>query len=439
MPQAPGSTLRHRPFRTSGSRPAFQRPVAGSGAEPRPRRSPRLRLALLAAAVAALACERGGPRPRAADAAEPLRSGLWVLAEGTWRPLEDPGRLARLVEDARRIGASDLFVQVYRGGRAWFPSGRADDAPSRALPRVDGLHPLHALLDRAHAAGLRVHAWVNLLYLGTRPSPRVVERLGREAFLVDDRGRSLLDYPGGDVPPPDRRWVRLGTPGRWLDPAHPAVREHLVGVVADLARFAPGLDGIHLDYVRYPLPLPFSPGSRFGVGLDFGYGPAARAAFERWAGRPFARGDAWDAFRRERVSELVRAVRAAIPRRWMLSAAVLAYPDRAYLSAYQDWRTWVRAGLLDVAVPMAYTRDDRLLGHLVRGALAAGGPERVWIGLGAWLHADAPERILVQRALARAAGARTLVYFSYDALADRPRALAALAPPPAGRREGPSP
>ena len=43
------------------------------------------------------------------------------------------------------------------------------------------------------------------------------------------------------------------TPGSaptWLDPQHPANREQLLNTVATLAQL--GVDGIHLDYIRYP-------------------------------------------------------------------------------------------------------------------------------------------------------------------------------------------
>ena len=48
--------------------------------------------------------------------------GLWVLAEGSQRVLEHPERVALLLADAKALGVTDLFLQVHRGGRAWFAS-----------------------------------------------------------------------------------------------------------------------------------------------------------------------------------------------------------------------------------------------------------------------------------------------------------------------------
>ena len=379
---------------------------------------------LSAVALLVVACSRGAepPRPRLA---------LWVLAEGSERALESAEKRAALIERAQRIGATDLFVQVHRAGRSWFESSHADDTPWRALRAraPDGPDPLNDLITRAHAAKLRVHAWFNCLALADNRDAPIIARVGREAVQVDRKGRSLLDYPRGNVPAPDRTYLELETPGLWLDPAVPGVVEQLEATVDDLVRAAPTLDGLHLDYIRYPYALPMTPGSRFPLGLDFGYGDTARARFATESGAAFSPGDAWDAFRRERVGELVARLHARIPKTWQMSAAVLAYADRAYLTSFQDWRRWLDEGALDFAVAMAYSRDERLfryLAHSLHGGVAGA---RVWLGIGAWLQVDDPARLSSQVALAREVTPPGIALFSYDALAEKPGAIEALAQP----------
>jgi uncharacterized lipoprotein YddW (UPF0748 family) len=369
----------------------------------------------------------------------PARRGLWVLAEGSQRVLEHPDRLPALLEDARRLGATDLLVQVYRGGRAWYDSQLADASPYQALVRASGRDGFAELLARAHEAGLRVHAWVNVLSLaGNREAP-LLRALGRGVVAVDRLGRSLLDYPGLDVPLPERRWVRLGTPAVWLDPGAPGLADHLARIFAELPTRYPALDGLHLDYIRYPDVLPFSPGSRFAVGLDFGYGEASRARFRAETGleAPFAdaapNANRWDAWRRERVTEVVRRVREAaraVSPELALSAAVWAWSERAYLALGQDWQGWLEEGLLEFAVPMAYTQDDRLLRYQAQGFAASPVGDRIWIGLGSWLFAKHPERALEQLRIAREAGAAGDSLFSWDALAEAPALRDALANAP---------
>ena len=206
----------------------------------------------------------GTAQPKPAPPTKTPRA-LWVLCEGSRRVLEDPARVRLLIEHARALGASDLFVQVYRGGRAWYNASLADATPYRELLAKTGTDTLAQLLELAHASGLRVHAWVNVLSLSSNRDALLLRHLGREAVQTDRRGRSLLDFPDLVVPPPDGAWYRMGTPAIYLDPGAPGVSDWLAAIFAELVLRYPALDGLHLDYVRHPDVLPFIPGSGFGV------------------------------------------------------------------------------------------------------------------------------------------------------------------------------
>jgi uncharacterized lipoprotein YddW (UPF0748 family) len=404
---------------------------------------------------AAAAQEPLPPSPPAAAPPRPRR-GLWVLCEGSQRVLEHAERLPLLLEDARALGVTDLFVQVYRGGRAWFDSSLADAAPYAATWRVPGpgatrRDALSVLIAEARARGLRVHAWVNVLSLADHRGAPLLAALGPGAAMVDQHGRSVLDYPGFEVPEPDRRWYRMGTPQLWVDPAAPGVAERIVATFAELVGRYPELDGLHLDYIRYPDTLPFSPGTRFGVGLSFGHGEASRARFRAETGleAPFgaslANGDRFDDWRRGQVGGLVLRIRdaARASRPGLeLSAAVWGDPSRAYLSIFQDWRGWLSDGLLDFAVPMLYSRDDRWLGQSVEALAGLADAGRIWVGLGAWLFAAEPGRAVAQLEGVVARGRLGTSLFSWDSIRDEEplrAALAAAASEAAGlaRRPGP--
>ena len=388
--------------------------------------------------------QAGGSGCLAEAAPAPPRGevGLWVPAEGQNATLDDPKRILALAERARASGVTDLYVQVYRSGRAWFPTSLADDSPSRRA----GREPLAYLLELASAPGgggrpIRVHAWINAFALARNREAPLLRELGPEAVLRDLHGRSLLDYPPGGRP----SWASgftLGTPGIYLDPGHPGVRRRLADIASELARRYPGLAGVHLDYIRYPYALPISPGSRFAPRLDFGYGrvPAERfraeTGFAAPAGgvqRSTAEHQAWDDWRRRQVTETVREVDRALRARHpglLLSAAVLPWGDRAYLSAFQDWRGWLEKGLLDKAVLMNYTRDEILAHRISRSASAWRLPAeeengrrkgRVLIGLGAYLFGEDPEPLWRQWRGALRSGADGVVVFSYDAMLRRGR------------------
>ncbi len=274
---------------------------------------------------------------------------------------------------------------------------------------------------------------MNVLSLSHNREAPILAELGSAAVHVDRKGRSILDYPEGyDLPEPDRGWLRAGTPGIYLDPAAPGVAEKLVATFEELVRNYPALDGLHLDYIRHPGVLPFVPGSRFGVGLDYGYGEASRKRFQRETGvpGPYANDAApdgarlrnttrWDDWRRDKVTELVErigAATAALQPELRLSAAVIAYVDRAYLSLAQDWRRWIDDSLIDFAVPMIYTKDDRLFGYQIDALGHDARAERIWAGIGVWLFDSRPQRAARQVALAQGAKLAGDVLFSYDAI-----------------------
>src|SRR5690606_3152397 len=81
------------------------------------------------AARAGTAAEAAASAASQATRPPPPIRGLWVLAEGGVRVLDDPARIEPLLARAARLGVTDLFVQVYRGGRAFYP---ADPAVERA-------------------------------------------------------------------------------------------------------------------------------------------------------------------------------------------------------------------------------------------------------------------------------------------------------------------
>jgi uncharacterized lipoprotein YddW (UPF0748 family) len=321
--------------------------------------------------------------------------------------LENRLRLELLLEDARRLGVTDLFVQVYRGGRAWFDSSLADPEPYastwRAGEDIAG-DAFSVLIERAHAQGLRIHAWVNVLSLSSNADAPILRDLGPAAAAVDQKGRSILDYPRFEVPEPDRRYYRMGTPALWLDPAAPGVSDRLAATFAELLERYPSLDGLHLDYIRYPDALPFSPATRFGVGLSFGFGEASRRRFEAETGlrAPFG----------SSIGDAARSMRPEVA----VSAAVLADVERAYLVDFQDWIGWLDEGLLDFAVPMLYTRDQRLLEYGVEEMAGLAARRAIWIGLGSWLFSASPEWAVEQlRKVAEHERLGTAL-FSWDAI-----------------------
>jgi uncharacterized lipoprotein YddW (UPF0748 family) len=308
------------------------------------------------------------------------------------------------------------FVQVRGRGDAFYTSRVVERSPLLANqpPRFD---PLARLVDRARSRGLEVHAWINVLltaHFGFALSPGHVLRLHPEWVMVPKAAAKA----GLEARPQDL--IRLvgraarsdpDVEGYYISPSAPEVAAHLEEVVRELVQ-SYALDGLHLDFVRYPGP-------------DYDYSRAALQGFRKTSG---GRGDllsgpardpqAWDAYRRQNLTSLVArltTVARGVKPGLRVSAAVAPDEAQAVSQRFQDWPKWLADGLLDAICPMAYTPDSRVFRVQIERAVARTRPKlAVWAGIGAYrLTLDGTvEKIR----LARQAGAVGIVVFSHESL-----------------------
>jgi len=367
-----------------------------------------------------LACLPFSPAFSAPLPPMPEARALWVECEGSQETMSSRKKIDDLVARAKAGGFNVLFVQVYRHDRAWFNSSYADATPYRLALKKEKIDPLAYVLTRAHQEGLEVHAWVNVFRIGKNLQTPVLRRLGKSALTADGKGRSILRYHPADLP----------DGGYWLEPADKSVRSHLCRLIEELLRRYPSLDGLQLDFIRYPYSSPTA-GSLWAQRKDFGYGKAAVERYKAETGvNPLtmeltrASCQKWDDWRRRQVTDTVMDIAATVKKvkpALKFSADAVAYLDRAYLSAFQDWRSWLETGLVDFIAVMNYSTDSRLARYLTRASTAARGRRQVYIGLGAYLLLDRPEALVDQIEDCRSAGANGIALFSYDAMLTAPR------------------
>ncbi|MFH1039234.1 MAG: family 10 glycosylhydrolase [PVC group bacterium] len=345
--------------------------------------------------------------------------GVWVECEGSQETLSTRAKIDQMIRRAADAGFNEIFVQVYRHDRAWFNSRYADTAPYRDILKREKIDPLAYLIGRAHQSGLKVHAWLNMFRIGKDRNAPILRRFGTDVVTRDGKGVSLLDCKPPNLP----------DGGYWLDPGDEKVVLYLKNIVSEVIRKYPGLDGIHLDFVRYPFNSPYA-GSLWANRNDLGYGRESMRRFREWKGldpltMELTRSNclAWDNWRRHQVNTFVESA-SALTRRLnpglVFSVAVVAWADRAYLSAFQDWRCWLDEGSVDVVAPMNYGTDSRLARYLTWGAVSACGKRQVYVGLGQYLLENNPAALLRQMSDVRASGAAGIMLFSYDSMCKTP-------------------
>ncbi len=160
-----------------------------------------------------------------------------------------------------------------------------------------------------------------------------------------------------------------------VNPCLPEVRHYLVEVMRDLVgRYS--IDGLHLDYMRFPNEAPAIPE---GSGIDYPRDKQTLSLFRGETGHtPDEDPAAWEAWRTECVTNLLRDIRRTVRQTRPsveLSCAVGPVPEKA-LHHFQDVKTWLADDLVDVVYPMNYTRDPKVYAERVAAwrALADGRP-----------------------------------------------------------------
>ena len=224
-----------------------------------------------------------------------------------------------------RLRPDTLRLLADRGINTLFENllSLADD-----LPRSP---PLQTRIARAaqsaHDAHLSLHVWLPCWNLDGAPPERIAAFRAQKRLLPGPNGNDL----------------------NWLNPQHPDNQHLLLETVATLAKL--GVDGIHLDYIRYPAPPDPSQIATLRDDLSTLVANASRAAREA---HPSIR----------------------------LSAAVYPTPSAAAELA-QDWPHWLRDGLLDFASPMLYLPDASRFAHQLDLCLAAApSPSLLLPGIG---------------------------------------------------------
>lgn len=295
------------------------------------------------------------PRPAAPTqptAPDPVTvRGLWVDAFGPG--LKTRAQVTQMVDEAVELGVNTLFVQAIRRGDCLCMKSGLPLATDADLEK--NFDPLAIAVRLGHARGLRVIAWASVTGVANTAAPNTSPLHVMRTHGPDSGKASWLARR------PDGTWQE-GSDG-WLDAGIPQAADFMVNSVVNLVRNY-DVDGVQLDRIRYP------------DGGAWGYDPktVARYAAETGAkGTPIPGDPAWQAWKREQVTALVRRialeVKSVRPTAWMSAATITYGPapritdpsafrrSRPYTDVLQDWPTWVREGLIDLNVPMNYKRD----------------------------------------------------------------------------------
>ncbi|MDD5115775.1 MAG: family 10 glycosylhydrolase [Candidatus Omnitrophica bacterium] len=362
--------------------------------------------------------------PFCARAQEEPARGVWISVFSARDVLYSKEDVDKLITRCKKAKINEIYLQFFQSGNAYYDSKVCDKKKYDEMVKAAGMDTLDLLLREAQENKIKVFAWVNVLSLGRNDQADILKKYGNSILTLDQYKRTSRIESKTEL---DKYYLRENQ--IFLEPGDPRITEYMLTVINEIVNRYPLISGVHLDYIRYPSPVPFIPGSRFKkFGLTYGYGPENLRRFTEKTGinplQTLNNEDeylAWDNWKRQQVTELVRKISSLVKLKSAdleISCAVIPLTERAYANAFQDWSDWLEEGIVDYVVLMSYTKDNQFIKEVIKSALGNRGKGRIYAGIGLFLMKNIPDLFFNQYRIVTDLSVDGIVFFSIDDLDD---------------------
>ena len=228
------------------------------------------------------------------------------------------GELRHILDQLQAVGINTVLLQTRIRGTVIYPSRIEpwDGCLSGFPGKSPGYDALQFAIDECHSRGMELHAWI------------VTMPVGKWDALGCKQLRKKMS----------RDIIKIKTDG-YMNPESAHTATYLADICEEVTR-GYDIDGIHLDYIRYPEDLP------------------KLNTMSREAGRA-------------NITRIVRAISRRVKsiKPWVkMSCSPVGKRDdtarywshgwNAYTKVCQDATGWLRDGLMDELFPMMYFRDN---------------------------------------------------------------------------------
>lgn len=341
---------------------------------------------------------------------------IWV------RPTETtPEAIAQTLDSIAATGFNMVFLETIFQGYTIYPSAVAESHGIESQrPAMIGFDPLAVWITEAHARGIELHPWVHTFYVG---ADQTGDGIGPVLRAHPEWAAVEREDVGATTPMPSSKEVGY----YFVDPAHPEVQEYVLGLYEEILT-SYEVDGIHLDYIRYPVSQP-------AMTAGYSYSDYTRGAFEAEHGvDPYDLDEAaplwntWVQWRIDTITDFVgtlRAMQQDVAPDVLVSAAVFADPVDGLSKKFQDWGAWVDNGLVDILTGMAFGASGAAVGADTAVMRARVGDNLLYTATYGAYHGRSPAVVVEQVAALPVNGSDGAGVFSYTQLTpEQARALA---------------
>ena len=304
-----------------------------------------------------------------------------------------PGDWERSIKELAAAGINMILPNMAWGGVAHYNS--------KVLPQSNKFKQygdqIAQCVEASRKHNMEVHVWKITWNLEGAPK-EFVENLQKEGRTqVSDKGDTL----------------------NWLCPSHPENVKLELETITEIVRNY-DVDGIHLDYIRYP-------GSHacFCEECKNRFTLATRQVIKDFPSSVLPKtgkyGQDYINWRAQQITRLVRLIHKrakAIKPDIKISTAVFGGYPSCVTSIGQDWIAWAKAGYVDFVCPMNYTEDTKYFTDLLENQLARMPKDvSIYPGIGATASNSllTPDAVVGQIHLVRFLGASGWTIFDYTA------------------------
>ena len=228
--------------------------------------------------------------------------------------------LVRILDQLKAAGINVVLLQTRVRATTIYPSAMEpwDGCLTGTAGRNPGYDPLQFAIDECHKRGMQLHAWVVTIPIGKWAAAGCTQLRKRQPNLV-------------------KKITVNGAAEGVMDPEKPQTATYIADICEEIVKKY-DIDGIHLDYIRYP--------------------ETWKIKVSRQQGRRHITSIA------ETISQRVKRLKPWV----MMSCSPIGKHDD--LSRYssrgwnartvvcQDAQEWLRTGVMDALFPMMYFRDN---------------------------------------------------------------------------------
>ncbi len=303
------------------------------------------------------------------------------LYPGDWR------KTCRILADT---GINVILPNVVWAGLAHYASA--------ILPQSDNVtrygDQLKDCAKAARESGLEIHVWKVCWNLGNAPTTFIAK--------MRKTGRTQIAANGNAL--------------NWLCPTHPENISLELNSINEALAHAP-VQGIHLDYIRYPdQSACFCDGCRRRFERDIGESVA------NWPKSAYSGKykESYQTWRSAQMTGFVRTLRRNMRKNhpnMRLSAAVYPEYPGCITSIGQDWGNWLKDDLVDFVCPMNYTTDSSVFANMAQRQMnltRAAGKIFPGIGVSASESQLPADKVIEQILQTRAAGTKGFTLFDLN-------------------------